>query len=300
MSASFHAAMRDSNTSMKLFTSSAVYFAIVFGAGFVFGTVRVMWLVPTVGVRVAELTELPLMLAVVFFAARWVNRRLALAGVAVGAALFAIAFRLSLGWLYRFVYHADNVVDGITSLPRWLRFVVPVAGAALAGLIARLRNAPSQNVSNVMEAVALGHVQLSMRATASRVASSWAAIAGDPNPTNRYTRKRENEAICGLLSRPATAGQRRRRRCHAKAAATKRSSTPCTRSRAARKSPRSVAGSASASRRSTAGRSSSPGWACQELRELRSLRHENSKLKQVVADLTLDRHILQEIVRKKL
>ena len=29
-----------------------------------------------------------------------------------------------------------------------------------------------------MEAVALGHVQLSIRATASRVASSWAAIAG--------------------------------------------------------------------------------------------------------------------------
>jgi hypothetical protein len=60
---------------MKLFTSSAVYFAIVFGAGFVLGTVRVMWLVPTVGVRVAELTELPLMLAVVLFAARWVNSR---------------------------------------------------------------------------------------------------------------------------------------------------------------------------------------------------------------------------------
>jgi putative transposase len=28
------------------------------------------------------------------------------------------------------------------------------------------------------------------------------------------------------------------------------------------------------------------------------LRHENSQLKRVVADLTLDRHILQEIVRK--
>ena len=60
---------------MRSLTSSAVYFAIVFGAGFVFGTVRVMWLVPTVGVRVAELTELPLMLTVVFFAARWINRR---------------------------------------------------------------------------------------------------------------------------------------------------------------------------------------------------------------------------------
>jgi hypothetical protein len=46
-----------------------------FWAGFVFGTVRVVWLVPTVGVRVADLTELPLMLNVVFFAAGWINRR---------------------------------------------------------------------------------------------------------------------------------------------------------------------------------------------------------------------------------
>jgi putative transposase len=40
------------------------------------------------------------------------------------------------------------------------------------------------------------------------------------------------------------------------------------------------------------------GLGLSELRELRSLRHENSKVKQVVADLTLGRHILQEIVRK--
>ena len=38
----------------------------------------------------------------------------------------------------------------------------------------------------------------------------------------------------------------------------------------------------------------------QELRELRSLRPENTQLKQVVADLTLDPHTLQEVVRKKL
>jgi putative transposase len=42
------------------------------------------------------------------------------------------------------------------------------------------------------------------------------------------------------------------------------------------------------------------GLGPQELRELRSLRHEDAKLKQVVADLTLDRHILQKLVRKKL
>lgn len=103
---------------------------------------------------------------------------LALGGVAVGAALFAIVFRLSLAWLYRSLYQADNVVDGVINLPPWLRLMVPVVGGAVAGVIARWRNAPSQNVSNVMEAVALGHVQLSLRTTASRVASSWAAIAG--------------------------------------------------------------------------------------------------------------------------
>jgi putative transposase len=37
-----------------------------------------------------------------------------------------------------------------------------------------------------------------------------------------------------------------------------------------------------------------------ELRELRQLREENGKLKRLVADLSLDRHILQEIVAKKL
>jgi hypothetical protein len=40
-----------------------------------------------------------------------------LGGVAVGAALFAIAFRLSLAWLYRALYDGDNVVEGITNLP---------------------------------------------------------------------------------------------------------------------------------------------------------------------------------------
>jgi putative transposase len=40
------------------------------------------------------------------------------------------------------------------------------------------------------------------------------------------------------------------------------------------------------------------GLGLSDLRELRSLRHENSQLKRVLADLTLDRHILQEISEK--
>jgi putative transposase len=42
------------------------------------------------------------------------------------------------------------------------------------------------------------------------------------------------------------------------------------------------------------------GLGLQELRELRQLRDETAKLKRLVADLSLDRHILQEIVAKKL
>jgi putative transposase len=37
-----------------------------------------------------------------------------------------------------------------------------------------------------------------------------------------------------------------------------------------------------------------------ELRELRLLREENGRLKRLVADLSMDRQILQEIVSKKL
>jgi putative transposase len=36
-----------------------------------------------------------------------------------------------------------------------------------------------------------------------------------------------------------------------------------------------------------------------EVRELRQLREENRKLKQLVADLTLDKHILREAVGKR-
>jgi CIC family chloride channel protein len=102
----------------------------------------------------------------------------ALALVAVGAATFAIAFRLSLTWLYATLYQSDSVVDGFARLPPVSRLLAPVAGAAVAGWIIRLSGAPSQGVSNVMEAVVLGRLHLSLRVTASRVSASWAAIAG--------------------------------------------------------------------------------------------------------------------------
>ena len=42
------------------------------------------------------------------------------------------------------------------------------------------------------------------------------------------------------------------------------------------------------------------GMGVGELRRLKQLEEENRKLKQLVADLSLDKHILEEVVRKKL
>ncbi len=42
------------------------------------------------------------------------------------------------------------------------------------------------------------------------------------------------------------------------------------------------------------------GMGVAELRRLRQLEDENRQLKQLVADLTLDKHMLQEVIRKKL
>lgn len=41
------------------------------------------------------------------------------------------------------------------------------------------------------------------------------------------------------------------------------------------------------------------GMGVSELRELRQLKEENARLKQMVADLSLDKQMLQDIVKKK-
>jgi hypothetical protein len=60
---------------LKTIRAALLYFAIVLGTGFVLGMFRVPILVPRIGERWAELAEMPIMAAVIFFSAGYVLRR---------------------------------------------------------------------------------------------------------------------------------------------------------------------------------------------------------------------------------
>jgi hypothetical protein len=62
---------------MYLLKSTTVYFVLVFGTGFILGTIRVLLLVPRFGNRISELLEMPLMLIAIVLSARWTNRHFA-------------------------------------------------------------------------------------------------------------------------------------------------------------------------------------------------------------------------------
>jgi hypothetical protein len=71
-----------------------VYFAIVLGTGFALGIVRVPFLVPRIGERWAELMEMPIMAATIFFAAGYILRHFPeshLRGRALAVGLLALA-----------------------------------------------------------------------------------------------------------------------------------------------------------------------------------------------------------------
>lgn len=83
---------------MRVVAAGVVYFLAVFGAGFVLGPIRVLWLVPRVGVRTAELLEMPIMLLVIVLAARWIARRFAVPSATAtrfGMGLVALALLLT-------------------------------------------------------------------------------------------------------------------------------------------------------------------------------------------------------------
>ncbi len=99
--------------------------------------------------------------------------------VAVLAAVFAIAFRGALGFVFRHVGGANDIVSALSKAPLAARLLLPALGGLLAGCIALLiaRAPKGHGVGDVMEAVVLGRVRLSMRVTLLKSLASWFAIA---------------------------------------------------------------------------------------------------------------------------
>jgi len=67
----------DDRGGINILKAGVVYFALVFGAGFVIGFIRTMWVAPRLGTRMAEWLEIPIMLVVTIVAARWSVQRVA-------------------------------------------------------------------------------------------------------------------------------------------------------------------------------------------------------------------------------
>lgn len=117
---------------------AAIYFAILFGVGFVLGLIRVPLLEPRLGVRVAELIEAPFMFLAIILAGRWVGRKL---GIGYGAAA-----KLAVGGLAAGLVLGADVLVGVGLRGMSVLEVVtsrdPVSGSVYYGLVAWAAAAP--------------------------------------------------------------------------------------------------------------------------------------------------------------
>ena len=129
---------------MQILKAGALYFVLVFGAGFVLGIIRILWIVPSFGTRTAELMEMPIMLVVTILAARWVARhlatppapskRLAVGFVALGlllAAEFTVVLWLRGLTIGEYIANRDPVV--------WVVYIVMLVVFAIMPLLVARR-----------------------------------------------------------------------------------------------------------------------------------------------------------------
>jgi len=83
---------------MQILKAGLLYFALVFGAGFLLGPIRILWVVPRFGTRMAKLIETPIMFVVILIAAGWIVGRLAIPSTSsrrLGMGCIALGFLLA-------------------------------------------------------------------------------------------------------------------------------------------------------------------------------------------------------------
>jgi len=115
---------------LRIIQSAALYFALVFGAGFVLGVIRVLFVAPHLGARTAELIEMPIMFVVILAAARWIVRR-APAPASTRLAIGFLALTLTLAVEFSFVLWFLSL-----TLVQYVHAMDPVSGTFYFALLA--------------------------------------------------------------------------------------------------------------------------------------------------------------------
>ena len=129
---------------LKTILAGFLYFAIVLGTGFVLGVVRVPFVVPRFGERWAELAEMPIMAATIYFAAGYILRRFPEIQVrgrslAVGFLALALAVCAELGLV---------VFLQSQTLPEYLRSRDKVSGSVYLVMLLVFATMPRLRLSN--------------------------------------------------------------------------------------------------------------------------------------------------------
>lgn len=114
------------------------YFALVFGAGFVLGVLRVSFLVPRCGERLAELAEMPVMFLVIVISAICVTCRFAIplsTSARLGMGLLSLALLLAAELIMAIALQNRSLADYIASRD-------PVSGTVYLAMLVLLAVMP--------------------------------------------------------------------------------------------------------------------------------------------------------------
>ncbi len=117
---------------LRTLKAGIAYFSLAFGAGFIMGAIRVPFLVPRLGERLAELIEMPFMFVVIFLAARFITQRFALPAtvwVRLSTGLIALALLLAAELLLAVVLQDRSLGEYISSRD-------PVSGSVYLAILA--------------------------------------------------------------------------------------------------------------------------------------------------------------------
>ena len=140
---------------MRVITAAVVYFAAVFGVGFMLGPIRVLWLEPTLGKTLAVLCEVPLLLMAMVWAAWLVPKRLylapsftSLAAMGIGALLLQQLADFAVGFGMRGMGPAEQLQQFAT--PAGLIYGVSLLAFAVMPLLInrRTREHPGSTLTN--------------------------------------------------------------------------------------------------------------------------------------------------------